>query len=78
MSFVERVRVDNGFFICRFHLQSEDSFADLEKKLLKTFKENYSITKHVATNISRIERNVTRAEKIKDLYQNRCQVCDVL
>lgn len=77
INFVERVKVDKGFFVCRFHLQSEDSLGDLEKKLLKTFKKTYSKTTRVETSVSRIERNVALAEKIKDLYGNRCQVCGV-
>lgn len=73
----ERVRGKSGYFICRFHLQSENSIYDLEEKLKDSLPKNYVITKRTEVTFNRINRNVKLREKIKQIYNFRCQVCGI-
>lgn len=74
---VERVRGKRGFLICRFHLVSEMLFEQLESILLPHLKSSYARPSRVQGMTSRFKRDVKLCEKVKSLYDHRCQVCDV-
>ena len=71
---LERVKGERGFYIFRFHLLSEKSIGELELIL----KPNYASTLRKKVTTNKLQRNVKLSEKIKEIYSNRCQVCDVL
>ncbi|MDC0482591.1 HNH endonuclease, partial [Gammaproteobacteria bacterium] len=73
----ERVKGKSGYYICRFHLESELYISDLEKKLDENLPENYQVSERIETTINRINRNIKLREKIKEIYQYRCQICNV-
>jgi|TARA_Y100000389_G_C17395252_1_gene482151 putative restriction endonuclease len=73
----ERVKGKSGYYICRFHLESELYISDLEKKLDENLPENYQASERIETTINRINRNIKLREKIKEIYQYRCQICNV-
>jgi len=75
---VERVRGKSGYFVCRFHLKSEDSIDTLEDKLEDLFKPSYTSPGRATSTVNRIKRNPKIGERIKELYENKCQVCNVL
>lgn len=74
---VERVRGKRGFLICRFHLISETSIEQLESTLGPQLKPSYARPSRVQETSSRLKRDVKLSEKIKEIYEYRCQVCDV-
>ena len=74
---VERVQGKSGYFVCRFHLKSEDSIDALEEKLENSFKPSYEAPERASSTVNRIRRNPKIGEKIKELYGNKCQVCNV-
>ena len=74
---VERVRGKRGFLICRFHLVSETSIDQLERTLRPNLKPSYARPSRVQGMTSRLKRDVKLSEKIKEMYDHRCQVCDV-
>lgn len=74
---VERVRGKRGFLICRFHLVSETSIEQLESTLGPQLKPSYTRPSRVQETSSRLKRDVKLSEKIKAIYEYRCQVCDV-
>ena len=65
-----------GFYICRFHLISDDTIDDLETTLKKSLKPSYESPSRVTSTTNRIQRNVKVSEKVKGIYNHRCQVCD--
>lgn len=67
----------SGFYICRFHLISDDSIDDLEVSLKKSLKPTYESPSRVTTTTNRLQRNVKVSEKVKQIYNHRCQVCDI-
>jgi len=72
----ERLKGKRGFYICRFYLESENNFKDLEAKLSNNFKQNYiSPTRSYAT-VNKLNRNIKLSEKIKSLYDYKCQICN--
>ena len=74
---VERVIGKSGFYICRFHLQSELIINDLQNKLQGSFKSDYKTPSTTTTTGTKYNRNVKLAENIKKIYDFKCQVCDV-
>ena len=66
----------SGFYICRFHLISDDTIDDLETTLKKSLKPSYESPSRVTSTTNRIQRNVKVSEKVKGIYNHRCQVCD--
>jgi len=73
----ERIIGKSGHYICRFHLESELSISDLEKKLDENLPENYKTAHRTVTTINKINRNIKLREKIKEIYGHKCQVCNV-
>ena len=73
----ERVKGQRGFYICRFHLESERSIEHLEKELSTSLKPSYQRADRSKTTVNRLKRNVKLSEKIKELYNHKCQVCGV-
>jgi len=65
-----------GFYICRFHLISDDTIDNLESTLKKSLKPNYESPSRVTTTTNRLQRNVKVSERVKEIYNHRCQVCD--
>ena len=74
----ERIIGKSGFYICRFHLVSENSIDNLESVLNKNLKSTYRRPNRVETISNRLQRNVQLSEKVKKLYSHRCQVCGVI
>jgi len=70
----ERIRGKDGFFICRFHMVSEDQniISSLEKS--KSFKDELPKIKEYV--VSKHERKPEITIKIKNLYKNTCQICN--
>ena len=62
----ERVLGRSGYFVCRFHLKILANINNLQKKLNIEISENLN------------QRRVDLSEKLKDLYDYKCQVCNVL
>ena len=77
VNFHERVRGRSGFYICRFHLQSELTIKDLEKRLEGSLSPDYEKPSRTEIKVSKLNRSVNLREKIKDIYDYRCQVCDI-
>ena len=73
----ERTEGKRGFYICRFHLESESNFKDLENKILSNFKENYISPTRTLSTVKRLNRNVALSEKIKLMYDFKCQICNI-
>ena len=67
----ERVVGKEGYQICRFHLQRENSTSEEE------IEQPTSPADRAPHTVNRIVRNVKFAEQIKELYNNTCQVCNV-
>ena len=73
----ERVRGKSGFYICRFHMISEQSFANLEKILSSSFKPDYQPADRTESKIKRLKRNPKLGEKVKRIYNFHCQICNI-
>lgn len=73
---IERVTGKSGYFVCLFHLQSENVIENLEKLLRSNFKPDYGRVTRTQTSVSKLDRNQVLAGQIKRLYGFRCQVCD--
>ena len=73
----ERIKGKSGFYICRFHLQSQSSIDILENDLRPNLKSNYSRTTRTSQTIQKINRSIKNREKIKSIYDYRCQVCEI-
>ena len=74
----ERVIGKSGFYICSFHLTSENSIEQLERALAPSLKTSYVRPKRVQITSHRLQRNIKISEKVKKEYSFRCQVCNVL
>ena len=73
----ERVKGKSGYYICRFHLGSEKQIDILEKEIKPNLKPDYKRADRAATTVSRIKRDVSLSENIKEIYRYKCQVCNV-
>ena len=73
----ERVKGKSGYYICRFHLSSEKQIDILEKEIKPNLKPDYKRADRAATTVSRIKRDVSLSENIKEIYRYKCQVCNV-
>ena len=73
----ERVKGKSGFYICRFHLSSEKPIETLEKEIKKNLKPNYKRADRASSTVNRIKRDVSLAENIKEIYEYKCQICNV-
>ncbi len=73
----ERVKGKSGFFICRFYMTSISSIENLQTTLVETFKEDYVPVVREDTVVSKIKRSVLNREKIKKIYDHKCQVCNI-
>ena len=73
----ERVKGKSGYYICRFHLGSEKQIDILEKEIKPNLKPDYKRADRAATTVSRIKRDVSLSENIKEIYGYKCQVCNV-
>lgn len=71
----ERVIGVSGFYVCRFHLVSEESYDDIINKIDSTLKDDSEPPDRVPTKGSRIKRDYSLPDKIKDIYSNKCQIC---
>ena len=74
----ERVLGKRGFYICRFHLKSEQSLENLVWSLAANLKGDYNSVERFQSTTTRLKRNPKISERIKQLYDYRCQVCNVL
>tara|TARA_B100000963_G_scaffold282358_1_gene250973 strand:- start:189 stop:1073 length:885 start_codon:yes stop_codon:yes gene_type:complete len=66
-----------GFKMCRFHLRSDQKLSNLENSLVNTFKENYISPKRENIKINKIKRDPEIAERVKTIYDFKCQVCGI-
>lgn len=73
----ERVKGRRGFYICRFHLVSEQALQTLETTLASNMKLAYQRVERSKSTTNRLKRNPKISEKIKEIYGYRCQVCGV-
>jgi putative restriction endonuclease len=74
----ERVKGKSGFYVCRFHLESELSIDELEKTSLGgSLPNNYGSVGRTEVTSSRPDRKVELSERIKGIYEYKCQVCKV-
>ena len=58
-------------------MESESNFKDLENKILSNFKENYISPTRTLSTVKRLNRNVALSEKIKLMYDFKCQICNI-
>ena len=73
----ERIKGKSGFYVCRFHLQSQSEINVLETNLKPNLKSTYSRTTRTETTIQKLNRNIKNSEDIKSLYDYQCQVCEI-
>jgi len=73
----ERVKGKRGFYICRFHLVSEQALQTLETTLAPNMKLEYQRVERSKSTTNRLKRNPKISEKIKEIYAYSCQVCGV-
>ncbi len=73
----ERVKGKRGFYICRFHLVSEQALRNLETTLAPNMKLEYQRVERSKSTTKRLKRNPKISEKIKEIYNYSCQVCGV-
>jgi len=52
-------------------------FEDLEGKLTNSLGKNKKLPERIQTTIDKINRNISISEKIKSIYESKCQICDV-
>jgi putative restriction endonuclease len=67
----EKVEGKEGYQVCRFHLQRENLRTEEE------IEQSNSPAGRASKNVSAIVRNVKLRERIKEIYNHTCQVCDV-
>lgn len=67
---------ESGFNIWRFRLRKISEELKNQKNILSESSEEYK-TKRVNTNIQRIVRNTNLSNRIKQLYNYKCQVCNI-
>jgi len=73
----ERIKGKSGYYICRFHLESEKSVQEIEENIQDTLPREYSPAKRKETTTTKVQRSVRLRERIKDIYDYKCQVCGV-
>ena len=73
----ERVKGKSGFYICRFYLSTDKTIEKFEAELKHTLKNDYKKTERKQSIINRKPRNPKWPEYVKNLYENKCQVCNV-
>lgn len=73
----ERIKGKSGFYICRFHLVSEDNLEHLESEIKETLKPDYKRAKRLSVTTNRLKRNVALSEQVRKMYGYKCQICDV-
>ncbi len=66
----------SGFMVWKFRLRKINTESHLSTAQEDT--ENYRQPQRVETTIQRIVRNTEVAQQVKELYQYRCQVCDMV
>ena len=72
----KRVLGKSGFYVCKFYLESEHSIESLEEKIQHNLKPDYKRTKRKTGLINKLQRNTTISEKLKEIYEHRCQICN--
>jgi putative restriction endonuclease len=73
----ERIKGESGFYICRFHLESEHSIKEIEESLEGSLPSDYSPADRTETTIKKINRSIKLRERIKEMYDYKCQVCNI-
>ena len=73
----ERVKGKSGFYVCRFHLESEKSLKDLEASIGSSLPAEYVSPARKEVTSSKVKRNAKLGEQIKNMYGHKCQVCGV-
>ena len=74
----ERVIGKSGHYVCRFHLESEKTLGEIEDNLEGTLPKSYEKTDRTETTVNKIKRSIKLREKIKKMYDHKCQVCGIL
>lgn len=74
----ERIIGKRGLYICRFHLESETNIENLEQIAAGNLKSTYQRANRTELKVNRLNRNIKISEKVKELYEYRCQVCKTL
>jgi len=72
----ERMLGKSGFYVCRFHLESESNLSDLESTIIDTLPDDYAVAERTSVTVNRINRNILLRERVKEIYDNSCQVCN--
>ena len=73
----ERIRGKRGFYVCRFHLESEKTIGQIEDQLVDSLPSDYLPAVRTETKIQKISRNIRLREKVKNMYDHKCQVCGI-
>jgi putative restriction endonuclease len=73
----ERILGKSGFYVCRFHLESESNLSDLEESIKDTLPDDYQVADRTSVTVNRINRKILLREKVKDIYDSSCQVCNI-
>ena len=73
----ERVRGKSGFYVCRFHLNSNLKIDQLEEDIGENLKVSYQRAPRVEETRERVQRIRENREKITLMYQYKCQVCGI-
>ena len=74
----ERVIGVSGFYICRFHLRSEKPLSEIRDNIGKNIKDDWVPPERIETKGSKLKRNYSLPDKIKEIYANKCQICSVV
>jgi len=67
----------SGFMVWKFRLRKIRSMSESEMSIVQEATEGYKSVRRLETMVQRIVRNTEAAQRVKELYQFRCQVCDV-
>ena len=72
----ERVKNIDGLYICRFYLK-RDSFEEVLSECNPNQFEKYMQTARREINTYEVIRDIKITEKIKLIYSNKCQICNI-
>lgn len=66
----------SGFMVWKFRLRKINAASKSALSIIQDDAENYRLSKRVEATVQRIIRNTEVAQRVKELYQFRCQICD--
>jgi len=68
----------SGFNIWRFRLRKIDKLLEIEQNILREESKDYTKANRISTTIQRIVRDTKLSRQIKELYDFKCQICNMV